>query len=118
MNGHSRINMKSLRTQIKVSTLSLGLVVGFSFIQAEEPAPTLNEQLMERASQSKMPAPAKAKMAQHLKELTESDLVAGALKVGDTAPNFTLKDHLGKERSLSEYLNQGPVVMTWYRGGW
>lgn len=111
--------MKSLhsRNQKRLAKLlTLSLVLGCSSLTAEETS--LREQLIEKASQSKTPAAAKEKMAQHLKSLTDSDLVDGALKVGDTAPDFRLKDHLGVERSLSEFLKEGPVVLTWYRGGW
>ena len=41
-----------------------------------------------------------------------------ALKVGDKAPNFTLKNALGKKVKLSTLLKNGNVVLTWYRGGW
>ena len=40
------------------------------------------------------------------------------LKVGDKAPNFTLKNALGKKVKLSALLKKGNVVLTWYRGGW
>ena len=38
--------------------------------------------------------------------------------MGDKAPGFTLKDPIGQEVTLSEVLKKGPVVLTWYRGGW
>ncbi len=41
-----------------------------------------------------------------------------ALKVGDKAPDFILKNAEGKDISLSHALKKGPVVLTWYRGGW
>src|SRR5262249_13450133 len=41
-----------------------------------------------------------------------------ALKVGDRAPDFELPDATGKKVKLSELTARGPVVMTWYRGGW
>ncbi len=99
-----------------LTSCSLGLLGSLSLVSAEEIS--LREQLMKRAAQSKMPAESKAKMTQHLKELTDSDLVSQARKNGDKAPSFTLKDHEGKERSLAEFLEDGPVVLTWYRGGW
>ncbi len=40
------------------------------------------------------------------------------LRVGDKAPDFTLTDASGKKVTLSEMLKEGPVVLTWYRGGW
>ena len=40
------------------------------------------------------------------------------LKVGDTAPDFKVKDTDGKEISLKKALKKGPVVMLFYRGQW
>ncbi len=40
------------------------------------------------------------------------------LRVGDIAPNFTLKNQNGKDVTLDSLLVKGPVVLTWYRGGW
>ena len=45
-------------------------------------------------------------------------VVDRALKVGDRAPDFELPDPAGKKVKLSELLARGPVVVTWYRGGW
>lgn len=41
-----------------------------------------------------------------------------ALAVGEKAPDFTLKDATGKDVTLSHLLKNGPVILTWYRGGW
>jgi len=41
-----------------------------------------------------------------------------ALKTGDKAPDFELEDAFGNKVSLSSLLKKGPVVLTWYRGGW
>ena len=40
------------------------------------------------------------------------------VRAGDKAPEFSLKNALGKEISLSSKLNEGPVVLTFYRGNW
>jgi len=40
------------------------------------------------------------------------------MQVGDTAPNFTLINAKGNKISLKDELAKGPVVLTWYRGGW
>ncbi|TNE27950.1 MAG: AhpC/TSA family protein [Bacteroidetes bacterium] len=53
-----------------------------------------------------------------LTQVSESDILEKALNVGDTAPNFTLQNALGGETSLAENLENGPVVLVWYRGGW
>jgi cytochrome oxidase Cu insertion factor (SCO1/SenC/PrrC family) len=37
------------------------------------------------------------------------------LKVGETAPKFTLKDQDGKERSQSEFLGKGKVALVFFR---
>ena len=37
------------------------------------------------------------------------------IKVGDKAPDFTLKDQNGTEHSLSELLKEGRVVLTFFR---
>ncbi len=41
-----------------------------------------------------------------------------ALRVGDTAPDFELKNALNHRVKMSDLLKDGPVVLSWYRGGW
>lgn len=41
-----------------------------------------------------------------------------ALAVGDTAPDFDLPDASGMPVRLSELVLNGPVVVSFYRGGW
>jgi peroxiredoxin len=41
-----------------------------------------------------------------------------AIKLDQVAPDFSLPNANGKLISLSELLKQGPVVLTFYRGGW
>jgi len=40
------------------------------------------------------------------------------IQVGQKAPDFTLTDALGKRVNLYEQLQQGPVVLVFYRGAW
>ncbi|MEP2776120.1 MAG: peroxiredoxin-like family protein [Luteolibacter sp.] len=47
-----------------------------------------------------------------------SGVLEKALKEGDTAPNFTLKNGKGEDVSLDELLEDGTVVLMWYRGSW
>ena len=44
--------------------------------------------------------------------------VDNALKVGQSAPVFTLPDALGNQVSLKALLAKGPVVVSFYRGEW
>jgi peroxiredoxin len=41
-----------------------------------------------------------------------------ALAVGETAPDLTLPDATGRPVALADLLARGPVVITFYRGGW
>lgn len=40
------------------------------------------------------------------------------VKVGDKAPDFVLPNADGNERRLYDLLQNGPVILTFYRGGW
>ena len=51
-------------------------------------------------------------------EVDASGILDGAVKLGDTAPDFTLPDAIGNMVTLSKLLKEGPVVLTWYRGNW
>ncbi|MGY0391525.1 redoxin domain-containing protein [Bizionia sp. KMM 8389] len=50
--------------------------------------------------------------------VSNSGVLDQAKKVNEQAPNFSLKNATGNTVSLAEYLEKGPVVLTWYRGGW
>ena len=52
------------------------------------------------------------------KELIASGAARRALKVGDKAPAFTLKDPDGNDVSSTALLAQGPLVVSFYRGVW
>lgn len=56
--------------------------------------------------------------ADGITSVANSGVLENALNVGDKAPNFTLKNALKKEVSLYNELENGPVILTWYRGGW
>lgn len=43
---------------------------------------------------------------------------ANAITLGEQAPEFTLPNPTGQSVSLAELLKNGPVVVTFYRGGW
>jgi peroxiredoxin len=56
--------------------------------------------------------------AQTLSDLVASGLSASALREGDVAPDFSLPDARGHVVALKTLLDHGPVVISFYRGGW
>jgi peroxiredoxin len=51
-------------------------------------------------------------------ELAANGIAQRAVQAGETAPAFTLPDALGRPVRLADRLARGPVVLTFYRGGW
>ena len=58
------------------------------------------------------------KFEKGIQELLASDITKKALKVGDKSPDFKLNKALNKPTKLSSILQDGPAILTWYRGGW
>jgi peroxiredoxin len=50
--------------------------------------------------------------------LREADIASHALRVGDTAPDFLLPDAHGRLVSSEQLRSEGPLVVSFYRGGW
>jgi peroxiredoxin len=82
--------------------------------------PTLRSKLEARKAQFMETAPPEmvAIFDRGVEQVAESGVLATALKVGDTAPAFALPNAQEQEVSLNELLDEGPVVIAWYRGGW
>jgi peroxiredoxin len=72
----------------------------------------------ERNRRDDIPADLLALMDNALVTLNAIGLSKSALKVGDRAPAFTLNDAYGKPVQLETLLQLGPVVVSFYRGGW
>jgi peroxiredoxin len=53
-----------------------------------------------------------------IEELRASFALEEAIGVDDQAPDFTLPDAQGKSITLSDLLQLGPAVVTFYRGAW
>ncbi len=81
---------------------------------------TLNEKLrdMKSASRGKLSSEIQQIMADALNAVEATGQQQRALKSGDRAPVFTLEDHAGKLWSSLELLQQGPLVVNFYRGSW
>lgn len=56
--------------------------------------------------------------AEGLDAILESGILETAKNTGDLAPNFSLTNALGDTVTLYDELQNGPVVLVWYRGGW
>lgn len=81
---------------------------------------TLAEQLrdFENESLKKTPPEAQAIMRAAAERLARSDLAETCVKEGDPAPRFRLPGASGKIVALEDLLAAGPVVLSFYRGGW
>ncbi|MBY0450073.1 MAG: AhpC/TSA family protein [Cyanobacteria bacterium] len=64
------------------------------------------------------PAEKAAIMARADAELNERQVLKHVLKVGDTAPSFSLPSATGQTITLESLLYKGPAVVVFYRGGW
>jgi peroxiredoxin len=75
------------------------------------------EEFRESASKKSPPDRLRA-YEQGIEEVRKSGVTGKALQVGDRAPDFELQNATGKKIKLSELTARGPVILTWYRGGW
>ena len=50
--------------------------------------------------------------------LRDTDVVSHALMVGDAAPDFLLPDSDGRLHSSEQLRPNGPLVLSFFRGGW
>jgi peroxiredoxin len=67
---------------------------------------------------SRMPSEALGAIKHSIEDLSRSGIGARSLKVGDFVPDFELPNAVGKRVRLKTLLKDGPVVATFYRGGW
>ena len=80
-------------------------------------AESLKSQLAAKRNASKAPADVKAIMQNATADLKKNGLKK-AIVMGKKAPDFTLESFKDGQFSLKETLKKGPVVLTFYRGGW
>ena len=71
-----------------------------------------------RQLEQQAPSEVVATIKNSINGLVNSGLTQKALKEGQKAPNFTLPNPLGQQVELSQLLQEGPVVVTFYRGEW
>jgi peroxiredoxin len=71
-----------------------------------------------RAFEASTPPGIVAALEDSVAELAQTGLVRRAAKAGERAPLFRLRSNTGDFVSLSEALDRGPVVVSFFRGGW
>jgi peroxiredoxin len=83
-------------------------------------APSLTDQLGETvgAFMSSLPDAEAQAVGASFEKLQASHTGESAITVGEIAPNFTLPAATGEAVTLHGKLNEGPVVLSFYRGGW
>lgn len=81
---------------------------------------SLQTQLDARKADFNQKAPQTTKDAYQrgINSVIDSGVLTQAKNQGDLAIDFALPNAQGQEVSLNDYLTKGPVVLTWYRGGW
>ena len=81
---------------------------------------SLQDKLDAQRQQIESAAPSEAVEVMHkaTQELQQSGILSRVTARGDTAPDFSLNNYSGQKVNLSEKLENGPVVLGFYRGGW
>ncbi len=82
--------------------------------------PSLQEKLDTKAAESAdhFPDSILAVFVDAQNQIEASGVIESALKKEQQAPDFKLPNAKGEMIKLSTLLKDGPVVLTWYRGGW
>jgi len=80
----------------------------------------LKEQLAEYRTgwHQRVPAERQAIMQRHIDQLRSGAIARTMLKVGDHAPAIVLENAKGATVDVGTLLEEGPVIVTFYRGGW
>jgi len=81
---------------------------------------SLKEQLAEyrAAWHQRVPAERQAIMQRHIDQLRSGAFAGTMLRVGDRAPAIVLENATGATVAVGTLLKKGPVIVTFYRGGW
>ena len=81
---------------------------------------TLTDQLaaFREAAKARTPAERSAMMERHIAHLQATGILSHGLKVGDKAPAIVLPSAQGGTLDVATLLATGPVIVTFYRGGW
>ena len=66
----------------------------------------------------RVPADLQAKIESHIEQLRGDAISKTMLKAGDRAPSIVLNNASGERVDVSALLATGPVIVSFYRGGW
>lgn len=66
----------------------------------------------------RVPAERQQIMLRHIQELHDGAISKTMLRLGDHAPSIVLPDAKGETVDVGRLLKHGPVILTFYRGGW
>jgi peroxiredoxin len=70
------------------------------------------------AGNARMPREHSQAISKSIEDLMQTWNPADAINVGQPFPEFNLSDATGKQVSLRELLATGPLLISFYRGGW
>ena len=81
---------------------------------------SLKEQLAEYRTgwYKRVPPERQAIMQRHIDHLRNGAIARSMLKTGDRAPAIVLTNANGETVDVASFLKKGPVIVTFYRGGW
>ena len=70
------------------------------------------------AAHARMPKEQSDAISKSVEDFMQTWNPANAINVGQAFPEFSLPDATGKQVSLKELLAKGPLLISFYRGGW
>ena len=109
--------MKSLFLMFVV-LISIGALAEQNASKTSNGKGSLQSELDAKKASGKAPDDIKSIMATASETLKKSGIIDKAVKKGDQMLDFTLPNARGGDLKLSEALKKGPVILTFYRGGW
>src|SRR5687768_17109503 len=117
-----RVSTSSLRSVFSASTALQAAFFAFSFWSADISAdiPNVKERIRAYEAQQDNAGASVEDLAilRREQEALEARMPFPGLKVGDTAPDFTLIDARGEQVRLYDALEKATVVLIFYRGSW
>ena len=117
MNSHATRPLAALLFGLTVALMLATARAGEPASRGDEPVKKALEDFQKDVA-AKFPAERLKAYEEGVEQVSRSGVLDKALKVGDKAPDFELPDGSGHLVKLSDQLKGGPVIVTWYRGGW